>query len=159
RWFTAIAEMQSYRLSEAWSQQQRDCAGLVRFAWREALRKHDRQWFQVMGEGYEGIAPDIRAYTLEHNPLGEKLFRVDYGSFRESDLSAGLFTDFADARTIKNYNAIFISRDRQQARPGDLLFYHQPWVQKYPYHVMVFLGEGRLASEGANDWVVYHTGS
>ena len=46
-----------------------------------------------------------------------------------------------------------------EARPGDLIFFHQPWVQKYPYHVMIFLGRARVDSEGASDWVVYHTGS
>src|SRR5215475_1797039 len=52
RWFAYIAEMQFYKLSEAWNEDQRDCAGLVRFAWREALRAHDRAWYQMMGEGY-----------------------------------------------------------------------------------------------------------
>ncbi len=49
RWFTSIAEMQFYHFSDAWSQQKRDCAGLVRFTWRAALRRHDRIWFQGMG--------------------------------------------------------------------------------------------------------------
>lgn len=156
RWFTAIAEMQFYRMSDSWSVEQRDCAGLVRFAWREALRRHDRSWFQAMGEGYEAVAPDLRAYTLDRSPLGEKLFRSDYGQYRENDPN---FSEFADARTLKNYNAVFISRDPIRARPGDLLFFHQPWVQRFPYHVMIYLGEPRHASQGAADWVVYHTGS
>src|SRR5712692_8491076 len=42
RWFSSIAEMQFYQLSEQWNVDQRDCAGLVRFAMREALRRHDR---------------------------------------------------------------------------------------------------------------------
>ena len=46
RWFAAIAEMQFYRLNPLWTEEQRDCAGLVRFACREALRRHDRIWFQ-----------------------------------------------------------------------------------------------------------------
>ena len=37
--------------------------------------------------------------------------------------------------------------------------FYQPWVQKFPYHVMIFLGPVRVASNGAQDWVVYHTGS
>jgi hypothetical protein len=162
RWFAAIAELQFYRLSEQWNAEQRDCAGLVRFAWREALRKHDRAWFQAMGGedgSYEAIAPDLRAYTLDRSLLGEKLFRADFGSFQPGDLSNGKLSEFADARSLKNYNATFVSRDRRQAKTGDLLFYHQPWVQKYSYHVMIFLGAARHASEGANDWVVYHTGA
>src|SRR5205085_4252124 len=59
RWFTAIAETQFYQLSDQWNAEQRDCAGLVRFATREALRKHDRIWFQKMGPNYETVAGDV----------------------------------------------------------------------------------------------------
>jgi uncharacterized protein YfaT (DUF1175 family) len=156
RWFTSIAEMQFYKLSDLWTKEQRDCAGLVRFAWREALRRHDRPWFQAMGEGYEAVAPDVRAYTLDRSPLGEKLFRIDFGSYVENDPN---FSEFADARTLKNHNAVFISRDPRQAQPGDLLFFHQPWAQKFPYHVMIYLGDARHAPEATSDWVVYHTGA
>jgi uncharacterized protein len=159
RWFTAIAEMQFYQLSNQWNADQRDCAGLVRFAMREALRRHDRPWLQKMGQGYEAFAPDIRNFDLDQNPLGEKIFRTDFGSFDESDLRNGRFAEFADGRTLKNFNSTFVSRDRREARPGDLLFFYQPWVQKYPYHVMIFLGAGRIGTNGAQDWVVYHTGS
>src|SRR5215813_6826786 len=131
RWFAYIAEMQFYKLSGAWNEDQRDCAGLVRFAWREALCGHDRVWFQSIsdgGEGYEAVAPDVKAYDLKRSPIGEKLFRADFGSFRQSDLADGKFSEFADARTLKNHNVMPISRDRRQARRGDLLFFHQPWV-------------------------------
>jgi uncharacterized protein YfaT (DUF1175 family) len=159
RWFTAIAEMQFYRLSDQWLPDQRDCAGLARFAWREALRNHDRLWFQRMGPGYDQVGPDVGRYSLEHGPLGEKLFRTAFGAYKETDLASGKFSEFADARTLKAFNTKFISRDRQAAEPGDLLFFYQPWVQKFPFHVMIFLGQARFAAEGANDWVVYHTGS
>ena len=159
RWFAALAEMQFYRLSDEWNKDQRDCAGLVRFAMREALRRHDRLWFQKMGEGYEAIAPDVKAFNLERGLLGEKLFRTDFGSFREGDLTSDKFSEFADAKTLKNYNCVLISRDRREAQKGDLLFFGQRFVQKYPYHVMIFLGAAREAAEGASDWVVYHTGS
>ena len=56
RTFTGIAEMQFYRINDQWNGEQRDCAGLVRFAWREAVRSHDRAWFQKMGPGYEVFA-------------------------------------------------------------------------------------------------------
>ena len=159
QWFTLIAENQFYRLSEQWNAGQRDCAGLVRFAWREALRRHDRAWFQKMGAGYTPVAPDVSRYTLEQGPLGEKLFRTSFGSYKDGDLGNGAFADFADGRTLKNFNVKFISRDRRQAEPGDLLFFYQPWVQKFPYHVMIFLGPAKLSNEQSSDWVVYHTGA
>ena len=157
RWFTWIAEMQFYKLSDEWNSEQRDCAGLVRFAWREALRPHDRPWFQRMGENYETVAPDLTPNIT--TPLRGKLFRTTSGAYIASDVSDGKFSEFADAQTLKMFNVDFVSRDRQQARPGDLLFFHQPWVQKFSFHVMIHLGEARVASEGANDWVVYHTGA
>lgn len=159
KWFTAIAEMQFYQLSDEWNREQRDCAGLVRFAMREALRKHDRLWFQKMGEGYEAIAPDVQSLQLEKSLLGEKLFRVDFGVFKKSDLPENKFSEFADARTLKNYNAIYISREVSQAQPGDLLFFEQAFAQRFPYHVMIFLGKARQANDGASDWLVYHTGT
>jgi uncharacterized protein YfaT (DUF1175 family) len=159
RWFTAIAETQFYQLSDQWNAEQRDCAGLVRFAIREALRRHDRIWFQKMGPGYETVAPDVAGFNLDQNALGEKIFRTDFGSFHESDLRNGRFSEFADGRSLKNFNSVFVSRDRREAQPGDLLFFYQPWVQKFPYHVMVLLGSAHIAPNGAPDWVVYHTGS
>ncbi|HEX8501895.1 MAG TPA: DUF1175 family protein [Pyrinomonadaceae bacterium] len=158
-WFTFIAEAQFYRESREWNEGQRDCAGLVRFAWREALRAHDRAWLLRMGEGYDPVAPDVRAYTLERSPVGERLFRTRAGSFEETDLSDETFSEFADARTLREFNGRFLGRDPARAEPGDLLFFRQPWVQKYPYHVMVFLGRARTDGEGASDWVVYHTGA
>lgn len=159
QWFTAIAETQFYEMSDEWTAKQRDCAGLVRFAWREALRRHDRAWFQKMGAAYAPVAPDVNAYHLGTSPLGEKIFRTDYGAFKESDLTGKTFSEFADARTLKNFNSVFVGRDRRQAKPGDLLFFHQPWAQAFPDHVMIFLSEAREASEDATDWVVYHTGA
>jgi uncharacterized protein len=160
RWFTGIAEMQFYQMSAAWNESQRDCAGLVRFAWREALRPHDRVWLRRMGGGYEAFAPDVAAYTLKDSPLGEKLFRTAPGAFRADDLQdASRFSEFADAHALKEFNAEFVARDRARAQPGDLLFFFQPFAQRYPYHVMIFLGPAREQGAGAPDWVVYHTGA
>jgi uncharacterized protein YfaT (DUF1175 family) len=156
-WFTWVAEMQFYKLSDQWNPEQRDCAGLVRFAWREALRMHDRPWFQRMGENYDPVAPDLGSNIA--TPLRGKLFRTASGTFNPADLADGKFSEFADAQSLKMFNAEYVGRGREQAKPGDLLFFHQPWVQKFPFHAMIFIGEARVASEGAHDWVVYHTGA
>lgn len=158
RWFTWVAEMQFYKLSEEWNTGQRDCAGLVRFALREALRTHDRSWYQRRGEDYQPVAADV-SLKLGSQPLSEKLFRTAPGTYNSNDVATGRFSEFADAQTLKLFNATFVSRDREQARAGDLLFFYQPYVQKFPYHVMIFLGDAHVANEGARDWVVYHTGA
>lgn len=158
-WFRLIAEAQYYELNKDWNAEQRDCAGLVRFAWRETLRRHDRSWFQKMGPLYKTVASDIKRYHLDNNAIGEKLFRTQFGAYKEGDVDSGVFSEFADARTLKTFNAKFISRDRREARPGDLLFFYRPWVQKYPYHVMVYVGPSQIADDQTPDWVVYHTGA
>src|SRR5262249_52317232 len=138
-WFTAITEMQFYSPSREWNVEQRDCAGLVRFAMREALRPHDHLWFKRIGAAYEPVAPDIRHAAEFSNAdaagkaLYEKLFRTAYGEFKPSDLADGTLSEFADARTLKNYNTVFVSRDRRRAEPGDLLFFHEPQNPRYPF--------------------------
>jgi uncharacterized protein len=129
----------------------------VRFAFREALRPHDRLWFQRMGENYDPVAPDLTPDIAAQ--LNGKFFRTAPGTYTPTDVADGRFSEFADAQTLKMFNVDFVGRDRDEAKPGDLLFFHQPWVQKYPFHVMIFLGEPRVASEGTHDWVVYHTGA
>ena len=62
--------MQFYRISDQWNGEQRDCAGLVRFAWREALRRHDRAWLQKRGPGYEVFVADVSTNYLDRGPLG-----------------------------------------------------------------------------------------
>lgn len=157
QWFTYIAEKQYDKLSDSWQSDQRDCAGLVRFAWREALRKHDHAWYQRMGPEYQAIAGDL-PYDLNGTPLQEKLFRTTFGTFAPTDLSDGTFSEFADAQTLKTYNTNFVGRIRDEAKPGDLFIFHQPWVQKFPYHLMIFLGSPHEVTDTGHDWVVYHTG-
>jgi len=43
-WFVALLEQQLEGPSPAWEPAQRDCAGLLRFAFREALATHTQAW-------------------------------------------------------------------------------------------------------------------
>jgi Protein of unknown function (DUF1175) len=44
KWFTFLAESQYYRPALRLSKEIIDCAALIRFAYREALRTHDARW-------------------------------------------------------------------------------------------------------------------
>jgi hypothetical protein len=66
------------------------------------------------------------------------------------------YAEFADARTLVNWNARRISRDVSSLQPGDLLYFRQP-EQRQPDHLMVFVGRSFFDPQHA-DWVVYHTG-
>jgi uncharacterized protein YfaT (DUF1175 family) len=138
RWFTLIAEYQTIRSKAEVPAEITDCASLLRYAYREALMRHDEAWF--VSTGIEVAAPpgEIRAWSYPHTPLGTALFRVRPGAFQPQDLKDGAFAQFADAKTLVERNAFFVSRDVRVALPGDLLFYRQ-FGQSSPWHSMILL--------------------
>ncbi len=140
RWFTFLAEAQYFAPRPA--PEIGDCAALVRFAYREALREHDSAW--AASVNLPPVTPpagSISKYHYPYTPLGAALFRV-----RRED-GPGAFAEFADAQTLLRLNTYFVTRDVARAEPGDLLFYRQ-LEQNLPFHVMIATGPA----------VVYHTG-
>jgi uncharacterized protein YfaT (DUF1175 family) len=164
-WLTYLAESQYYFPSPEASSEIRDCAGLIRFAFRNALMAHDAAWRRrVLPEkaattttfGGEPDFGDLQEFTYPNWVLGTDLFRTRAGPLAPGDLRDGAFAQFADVGTLLHYNTFFVSRDIRAARPGDLLFYYQPG-QSETYHSMLFVGRSYFQPEAA-DWLVYHTG-
>ncbi len=151
RWFTIIAEYQAIRPRAQAPEEITDCASLLRYSYREALKRHDEGWFETSGIEVPAPPGEIRAWSYPHTPLGTALFRVRPGAFQPDDLANGAFAQFADAKTLVERNAYFISRDVRAALPGDLLFYRQ-FGQSSPWHSMIVIGGGAAAE------VVYDTG-
>ena len=151
RWFTLIAEYQAIRPRAQVPAEITDCASLLRYAYREALKSHDAGWFQDTGIQVAALPGQIRAWQYPHSPLGANLFRVRSGAFVPEDISDGAFAQFADARTLVERNAYFLTRDVRAAEPGDLLFYRQ-FGQSSPWHSMIVVEDGPQAR------VVYDTG-
>jgi uncharacterized protein YfaT (DUF1175 family) len=150
-WFTSIADYQAVRPRAELPAEITDCASLLRYAYREALKRHDGTWFAATGMEVAAPPGDIRAWHYPETPLGAGLFRVRPGSFQPADATDGTFAQFADAKTLIQRNAYFVTRDARQAEPGDLLFYRQ-FGQSSPWHSMIVT---RIGSQPA---VVYHTG-
>ena len=151
RWFTLIAEYQAIRPRTELPAEITDCASLLRYSYREALKRHSDSWFLATGIDVPAPPGEIRAWHYPDTPLGAALFRVRPGSFEADDISNGAFAQFADARTLVERNAYFVSRDVRKAQPGDLLFFRQ-FGQSSPWHSMI------VAEAGAQARVVYHTG-
>jgi hypothetical protein len=151
RWFVLIADVQAARPRASVPAEITDCASLLRYAYREALKRHDETWFQTTGIEIDPLPGEIRAWSYPHAPLGAGLFRVKEGAFTSGDVSNGAFAQFADAKTLVERNAYFVSRDVRAALPGDLLFFRQ-FGQSSPWHSMIVL------RNGANAAVVYDTG-
>ena len=125
RWFTLIAEDAAARPKQNVPAEITDCASLLRYAYREALRRHDEAWFTTTGVTMSAPPGEIRKWHYPDSPLGLALFRVRPDSFAAEDLNNGAFGQFADARTLVERNAFLVSRDVRAALPGDLLFYRQ----------------------------------
>ncbi len=156
RWFTFLAETQYYAPTPWAEGEVRDCAALVRFAFRNALEAHSAEWKEHAGLPYDPGFGDIAGFHYPFGPLGKKLFRAQPGPLGPDDFRQGAFVEFADSATLLRYNTYLISRDLRAAHPGDLLFFHQA-VQQEPFHTMVFVGRSHFQPHGT-DWIVYHTG-
>ncbi len=143
-WFVFLADAQFHRQTPDVT----DCAGLVRHAFREALREHTPEWRRLAALPATVAYPEVRSRP-EGRANGWPLFRV-------SAATPPRLAEFADAYTIVRFNATLVGRDAAAARPGDLLYFHQP-SQSTPDHLMVFVGPSALEPD-ADDWLVYHTG-
>ncbi len=154
-WFTYIAEsaFQSPQPPAGMT----DCAGLVRYAFREALCLHDTLWRREFGRPIHLASSDVRAWNYPNGPLRVNLFRVRPGRFQLRDLRDGSFRQFADAHALWAYNTVFVSRTPDAARQGDLLFFFQRG-QKEPYHVMIYLRRSYYFPHLHSAFVVYDTG-
>ena len=153
QWFTSIADYQAIRPREEVPAEITDCASLLRYAYRESLKRHDDTWFAATGIEVAALPGEIQAWRYPETPLGAGLFRVRPGSFEPEDATNGAFAQFADAKTLVERNAYFVSRDVRQAQPGDLLFYRQ-FGQSAPWHSMIV----SVTKPGGQATVVYDTG-
>jgi uncharacterized protein YfaT (DUF1175 family) len=151
RWFTLIAEDAASRPKQDVPREITDCASLLRYAYRESLRRHDENWFTTTGMAVDAPPGEIRGWHYPDTPLGLGLFRVRPGPFAAVDLDNGAFAQFADAKTLVERNAFLVSREVRVALPGDLLFFRQVGHAS-PWHSMI------VTRGGSGAVVVYHTG-
>jgi uncharacterized protein YfaT (DUF1175 family) len=145
RWFTFLAEAQYFQAAGARPAEIDDCAALMRYAYREALRAHDSAWATAAHLPLTPAFESVGKYHYPRTVLGANLFRVPKG-----------FAQFADAQTLQRLNTHRISRDIARAQPGDLLFFRQE-ADHMPYHSMIFLGRSFITHE-PGPFIVYHTG-
>jgi uncharacterized protein len=149
-WFVRIASSQFLKRTYGWNRKERDCAGLIRFAYREALRKHDAEWQRRYGIIIDKNLPDIQRFHYPDIPvIGDRLFRV-----RADGDFAGAFAAFADTGTLLALNTVLVGRDLQEARAGDILFFYNELNGEAPYHSMIVAD-----NDGGEVTVIYHTGT
>ncbi len=112
---------------------QRDCAGLVRFAADEAFKPHNEAWLRANRISDRHLPPEVKLSS------DQKIISEGWRQIRSDDRSA-----YASAIVIIQENSRFVSKDMNQALPGDLLFFDQGEEQ----HLMIWMGS----------YIAYHTG-
>lgn len=155
RWFGFLAESTYFEKEQDRPPEINDCAALIRFAYREALRRHDGPWANQWHLPSLPNVASVQKYDYPHTALGAGLFRTRPGAFVPEDAVNGAFAEFADAETLRRYNTHLVSRDLSAARAGDLLFFRQAG-HRMPFHTMIYLGHSYF-DDGA-EWLIYHTG-
>lgn len=156
-WFTFLAEVQYFNPASSRPSEIVDCAALIRYAYREALRRHDAAWAAPAHLPLVPAINSVKKYSYPHTPLGPALFRLRPGPFVTPDIHNGTFGQFADAETINRFNTFFISRNVRHAEAGDLLFFRRA-VEHMPFHSMMVIGRSQVARTSDAIYVVYDTG-
>nr|WP_243656660.1 DUF1175 family protein [Paucimonas lemoignei] len=131
-WMTRIISIQlAAGPTPRW--QQRDCAGLVRFAVGETLRSHDEKWKRANGLAGRPVPPELNL------DAAQQALRHQWR------LADGSLSAYAGALELVQENSRYIAKQCNVAATGDLLFYDQGDAQ----HLMVWMGS----------FIAYHTGS
>jgi hypothetical protein len=145
-----LALEQRRRPSPRWEPAQRDCAGLVRFAFREALRARSPEQLAALAAPRELFLPPVSEVARRLLPAYPRIWEVGV------DPAGGeRFDDFADAETLVGYNFRREPIAPADARAGDLFVYRKTLAADEPYHLMIAGGRG----PGARPIVVYHNGA
>jgi hypothetical protein len=146
-WFAAISEAQYTAPAPDW--EYRDCSGLLRYAFVEALKPKDTAWFSKFPFLQVPDVAPIRSLSYPTPVLSRSVFRIMPGVYQKDDVEEGRIVGLATAEELMRYSSIPLGRTEHVARRGDLLFFIHPLAEGSLFHSMVYLGDGR---------VVYHTG-
>jgi uncharacterized protein YfaT (DUF1175 family)/uncharacterized protein YfaP (DUF2135 family) len=143
-----VALSQARTPNPRWQPEQRDCAGLVRFAYREAVAPRTAEQISALPRGARTL-PALQYPIGRLIPSFPKMWSTGY------DKSGALQQDFyADAETLLGYNFRLKGRTLGLAQAGDVLAFRKDVAGDEPYHLMMFAGP-----DVQRGLVVYHTGS
>jgi len=159
-WFIKIAISQYFKRSASWNKKERDCAGLIRYSYRESLKKHNRNWFYLTGITIENPPPEITEFAYPKIPIiGKNIFAVKSKKANNSfkikiNNECYFFSNFADVENLLKKNCHFTGKNINLAKKGDILFFRYLKNGTYLYHSMIYLGVINKKKS-----IIYHTGS
>lgn len=139
-WFVSLLERQLDGISPAWEPAQRDCAGLLRFAFREAWGPHTEAWRERTG--------------FQASPVAAEPSPALAGPWQRAFPTPEGWRPFAKGAFLRRYACVPLGRDLAEAQPGDLIFFARGGTQPEPDHAMAFV---RPDADG-QPMLLYHTG-
>lgn len=150
-----LALEQAQALSPRWDAQQRDCAGLVRFVYREALRVRTTAQIDQVGVPSALLLPLVSDAARQLFPSYPNIWATGFDGQGHERFGA-----YADAETLVGHNFRRVAMRPEDGLPGDLLVYRKALEADEPYHLMLLAGEDRAGRELAGRGLaVYHNGS
>ena len=150
---TSVARLaleQAHTMSPRWEPHQRDCAGLIRFAYREALSARSEKQLAALATPQQLFLPPVSDRTRRLLPAYPKIWGVGFDR-----TGAERFESFADAETLIGFNFRKIAVKPEDALPADLLVFRKALESDEPYHLML-IGARSVAGRSV---VVYHNGA
>lgn len=147
-WFASVAESQYYGMNADWRPEDRDCGGLLRYAFVNALMPHGAAWVAKFRYLPRPKLGPVQAFSYPLPVISRSVFRVAGGAYQSGDIGAGKLVGRTTVQYLSTHSMVRASRDMDRAKRGDLLIFIRPGLRSY--HSMVYLGDGR---------VVYHTGA
>jgi uncharacterized protein len=145
---TRLALLQARKMSPRWEAGQRDCAGLVRFSYREALEVRSPKQQQQLGLPNRLYLPAVSDFSRKLLPHYPRIWQVGFETDGQRRYGA-----FADAETLIGFNFHNKGRNLSLAHDGDLLVFQKALEDDQPYHLMIFV------EDRPDNLVVYHNGA
>jgi uncharacterized protein YfaT (DUF1175 family)/uncharacterized protein YfaP (DUF2135 family) len=142
----SLALQQSQKISPAWDPNQRDCSGLIRFAYREAIRERSPEQRAHLFLPKSLSFPSLTRRVQNLLPAYPRIWLVGTSPPR--------FSHFADADTLISHNFRLKGFQAEDSKEGDILVFNQLAKMDSPHHLM-------LIANGINHkkLAVYHNGA
>lgn len=141
-----LALQQGRKISPAWDKGQQDCAGLIRFAYREALKPRTANQRANLFLPRKLHFPAVSGLARALLPAYPNVWLVGEAPPR--------FSHFADAETLLQRNFRQKGMDADSAEEGDVLAFRDSGRIDEPYHLMLV-----AKNRNGEKTLVYHNGA
>ncbi len=138
-----LALFQARSISSNWAKEQQDCAGLIRFVYKEALKTRTIKQRNELKLPVKLNFPSVSNAARNIFPFFPKIWKI----------SADQYSAFADAENLITFNFDFISKNINDLKPGDILVFNKNTSSLEPWHLMLYVGK-----EYNKPLAIYHNG-